>query len=283
MKPTIRLIAMDMDGTLLDPEQRLSDENRKSLLEAQQAGIRLAICSGRMPADSALFALENGLEDIAVLGLNGCCCQQDPKAEPTVEHALPTPLVERLCELFVSQGITCGLFMQNTVAILQGRKQLERKDWGSHWEAPGAPKLILSGDSLLPVCGGVNKVVCVDDDAALLRKCRTLLEREPELQVSSSWENNLELMPAGVNKGTALLELCRQLEIPMEAVMAIGDYDNDLSMFACAGLAVAMGNAPEHVKAAAHAVTLTNGEDGVAHAIRTWALAPEKGREKDCG
>ena len=56
MKPTIRLIAMDMDGTLLNPAQQLSPGNWQALLEAQAAGIRLAICSGRMPADAAAFA-----------------------------------------------------------------------------------------------------------------------------------------------------------------------------------------------------------------------------------
>lgn len=273
MRLTIRLIAMDMDGTLLDPEQRLSEPNRLALLEAQRAGIRLAICSGRMPGDSALFAIENGLEEIAVLGLNGGCCQKSPKAEPYVNHVLPAAAAQGLCARFAEAGITFGLFLQNTVVVFQGRKQLEKKDWGSHWDAPGAPEMLYGGDISLLAARGVNKIVCVDDDAALLHSYRTALEKDPALLVSSSWENNIELMPAGIDKGLALRELCRELGIPLRAVMALGDYDNDLSMFACAGLAVAMGNAPEYVKAAAHAVTLTNGEDGVAHAIRAWALS----------
>lgn len=283
MRPNIRLIAMDMDGTLLNPEQRLSEANRLALLEAQRAGIRLAICSGRMPGDSALFALENGLEEIAVLGLNGGCCQRSPKAEPYVNHVLPPAAVERICARLAAEGITCGLFLRNRVVIFQGRKELEKKDWGSHWDAPGAPQMVFGGNAACLAGQGVNKIVCVDDDAALLRQQRSFLEAEPALLVSSSWENNLELMPAGVDKGLALRELSQELGIPRENVMAIGDYDNDLSMFAYAGLAVAMGNAPAHVKAQAHAVTLTNGEDGVAYAIRTWALMQGQGKEQEDG
>lgn len=283
VRPVIRLIAMDMDGTLLGPDQRISEANRLALLEAQRAGIRLAICSGRMPGDSALFALENDLSEIAVLGLNGGCCQSTPLSEPYADHVLPAQVVERICALFAGAGITCGLFLRNRVVIFQGRKELEKKDWGSHWDAPGAPEMLFGGDAARLAAQGVNKIVCVDDDAVLLSRYRMQLEREDALQVSSSWENNLELMPKGIDKGLALRELAGELHIPRESVMALGDYDNDLSMFTYAGFAVAMGNAPEHVKAEADAVTLSNGEDGVAHAIRTWALKPLKERENDRG
>lgn len=272
MKPAIQLIAMDMDGTLLNPAQQLSSENRLALLEAQQAGIRLAICSGRMPGDSALFALENGLEQIAILGLNGGCCQLSPKAAPYADHLLSEDTALACGQCFAGQGITFGLFMQNRVVVFQGAAEMRRCDWGGHWDEPGAPEMSFGGKVHALAAQGINKIVCVEDDPRILAALRRELEGLKGLQVTSSWVNNLELMPAGVDKGLAVRELAQQLGLEASQVMVIGDYDNDLSMFRYAGFSVAMGNAPANVKAAADRVTLTNAEDGVAYAIRKWAL-----------
>mgnify|MGYP000509024518 CR=1 FL=1 len=82
---------------------------------------------------------------------------------------------------------------------------------------------------------------------------------------------NLELMPAGVNKGMAVAALAQRLGIGPESVMALGDYDNDVSMLSYAGVSVAMANASERARAAARYRTLSNDEDGVAHAIQRYA------------
>lgn len=272
MKPTIRLIAMDMDGTLLNPAQQLSENNRLALLEAQKAGIQLAVCSGRMPGDSAMFALENALEHIAILGLNGGCCQRSPLAEPYVNHTLPPEIVRTCGALFANFNVTYGLFLKNHVVIFQGTKELRRCDWGGHWDTPDSPVMTFGGDLETLSVQGVNKIVCVEDGEELLASIRKRLERLEALQVTSSWVNNLELMPQGVDKGLAVREAAREWGIDLSQVMVIGDYDNDLSMFRCAGLAVAMDNAPAHVKAEADVITLSNAEDGVAYAIRKWAL-----------
>ena len=168
--------------------------------------------------------------------------------------------------------MTFGLFLQNHVVIFHGRAELRRCDWGGHWDTPGAPIMTYGGDIQQLAVQGINKIVCVEDDPAVLEVVRKELEKLQGLQVTSSWVNNLELMPAGVDKGLAVRELAQHLGLALPEVMVIGDYANDLSMFHCAGFAVAMGNASKAVKSAAHAITLTNAEDGVAYAIRKWAL-----------
>ena len=268
----IRLIAMDMDGTLLNPAQQLSTGNRQALLEAQAAGIRLAICSGRMPADAAAFALENGLRDIAVLGLNGGLCRKTPLSSPYVNHVLPVQTARDCTAYFRSNNATVGLFAGDCVHVFPGRSPAKDSDWGSHWEHPHGPALIRGGDPDAIVRQGVNKIVCIEDDPQILAQYRAVMAGDPALQITSSWINNLELMPAGVDKGLAVRELAQELAVAPSQVMVLGDFDNDLSMFAYAGFAVAMGNAPECIRAAAHAVTRSNAEDGVAYAIRRWAL-----------
>ncbi len=272
MKSTIRLIAMDMDGTLLNPEQQLSPGNRQALLDANAAGIQLAICSGRMPGDSALFALDNGLEHCAILGLNGGCCQLSPKEPPYANHVLPAETVLAVCRRLEKLGMTFGCFLQNTVVIFQGRQTLRQQDWGAHWDRPGGPRMLYGGDIALLAAQGVNKIVCVEDDGRLLSQQRSLLEAEGRLQVTSSWVNNLELMPLGVDKGLAVRELAQKLSLDASQVMAVGDFDNDLPMLRYAGFAVAMGNGSERVRAQADAVTRSNALDGVAAAIQRWVL-----------
>jgi len=95
------------------------------------------------------------------------------------------------------------------------------------------------------------------------------LERRTDISMSASGENTIEVTAAGVNKGTALVELGRLLGIGRDEIMACGDGDNDVEMLRAAGIGVAMANAAEHVKVAADYVGLSNEEEGAAKAIET--------------
>ena len=100
-----------------------------------------------------------------------------------------------------------------------------------------------------------------------------MLSETAGADVTSSWYDNLEIIPGGVNKGSAVAELAASLGIPMDAVMAIGDQDNDIPMIAGAGIGVAVGNASPAVRAAADRVVGTNDRGGVAQAIEALALS----------
>ena len=101
---------------------------------------------------------------------------------------------------------------------------------------------------------------------------REVLAKEPDILVSSSLPNNLEINAAGADKGSALLRLAEHLGIRKEETMAFGDGENDISMIRLAGFGVAMENGEESVKAMADYVTVTNNEAGVAAAIRKFVL-----------
>lgn len=90
----------------------------------------------------------------------------------------------------------------------------------------------------------------------------------PDADVTSSWWDNIEIVPRSASKGSALQALAKSLNIPMDEVMVFGDSDNDLSILKAAGVSVAMGNANERVKASARFETLPNDQYGVAAAIR---------------
>ena len=101
---------------------------------------------------------------------------------------------------------------------------------------------------------------------------RKVLAEIPEVLVSSSLPNNLEINAVGADKGGALLRLAELLGIRREETMAFGDGENDISMLRMAGFGVAMENAEEHIKAVADHITVTNNEAGVAVALRKFVL-----------
>ena len=97
---------------------------------------------------------------------------------------------------------------------------------------------------------------------------RTIAEKLPQsLTVVQTAAFYLEIIPAVINKGQGIFDVCRALGIRPEEVIAFGDAENDIPMLRAAGMGVAMGNATEAVKAAADMVTLTNNEDGIAAAL----------------
>ena len=116
------------------------------------------------------------------------------------------------------------------------------------------------------------KLVFIDDDSEKLQYLRRKLEEIKGISVSKSWHNNLEVMNEGVSKGKALKLLAQMLNIDKDQIIAIGDNENDISMFKVAGLAVAMENGDKIAKEHAHIITDTNDNDGVAKVIEKYIL-----------
>ena len=271
----VRLIAMDMDGTLLNSRQKLTAANVEALKQAQEKGVKLAICSGRCTGDSALFALENGFEDMAILGLNGGYCLENPRAAAYANHVMRMETAKLCWQLAREENVTMGCFLQNRIAVFEGEKPNSELFWSGDWGGDPLAPVYIEGEEAFwkAFPDGVNKMVLIDETRDKLPLLQQKLEKLPQLDVTSSWWNNLELMPRGIEKGHAVKELAEKLGIAQEEVMAIGDYDNDLGMLRYAGYSVAMANASENVKNCARFSTLSNDENGVAAAIRRFVLS----------
>ena len=273
-EPSVALIAMDMDGTLLDSHQRLTPGNLIALREAQNAGIRLAICSGRLPGDVAMFLDEAGLSDCAILSLNGSYCLERCMEGAFFNRTLDGETLDATVEILCRARFPFGCFAQNRLAIFEGDFPVEGEFWGTYTRGRFAPQYLYGMAGLRALkAQGVNKLLCMAQDEAKLERVRQELAVLPGLNVTSSWSMNLELMPAGVDKGMAVAALAQRLGIGPVRVMALGDYDNDVSMLSYAGVSVAMANASEQARAAARYRTLSNDQDGVAYAIRRYALS----------
>ena len=268
----IQLIAMDMDGTLLNPAQEVSPRNAAALRMARDQGIHLAICSGRSPGDIGLFALENGLEDCALLALNGLYCQRSANAKPFSQHVLDNETLRKTMRIIREEKQPFACYAQNKLVIFPQNGEDAKTFFTVHDNHPDGPQILYGEEGFARLTEGVNKIINFAPDQESWERTRRRLMELPKLEVSTSWPLDFELMPKEFGKGSAVSELAAQLGLTADQVMTIGDYDNDESMIRWAGFGVAMANATDCIKNAAQFITLSNAEDGVAHAIEKYAL-----------
>ena len=281
----VRMIAMDMDGTLLthcsDGPSYISRANLAALRLAHERGIVTVIASGRMPDDAGAFAVDARLP-MAILSLNGACIQREAMGPIVKSSPLPGDAAARVWHRALAMGLEVGLFGGHTLVTSRPLEtEADWNRWGTWLRRPGTRCVVRDrgqGAEELLSAGAHKLVLLADTEEPLPLLKKELEATEPELEISSSWARNLEVNARGVHKGMALRQLAEELHIPMNRVMAIGDNGNDIPMLREAGIGVAMGNGTAETKAACGWVTRTVGEDGVAAAIRHLALGlPERG------
>lgn len=271
----IRLIATDMDGTLLTDNPWIPPENAQVLRRAAENGMALALASGRLPDDAAFFAVNAHLP-MHVIALNGAATALEPLGEISDVHHLHPDSVARALAILDQSGVQYAVFGVHEVVASDDmsyeRAQIVIGTFLNH----GRTAFRNRRQGMERAVRDCVKLVALSENLALLDQIRqSVLASCPDCDVTSSWWDNIEIVPRSASKGLALTNLANRLNIPMAQVMAIGDSDNDLSMLEVAGVSVAMGNARERVKAAAQFHTLTEREYGFAAAVRALVFGED--------
>lgn len=277
----IKLIALDLDGTLFTTQGTISSHTIDVLNRAKNAGIEVIISTGR-PFCGLPFEQISQTSIRYAITANGAAVYEIAEKNCLFENPMNPEMTIPILNYLLSKDIHMDAFIHGDGFSPSDRLSI-------------AKKLIIP-DSLKKYI--INTRTRVDDFAGFIQKNRlpiqkmtlnfsalpdgTLKDREDVkkyllstgiLTVVSGGYHNLEFTKAGVTKGSALTQLAEKLQIPIAQTMAVGDTENDLSILKAAGLGVAMGNAPADIKAAADAVTCSNDEDGVAFAIEKYALS----------
>lgn len=267
----IKLIALDLDGTLLDSEKRLSPHNRAALERAAARGIHVVPTTGRF-----FGMMPEAVRDLPfvryAITVNGAQVYDRATGEALARAEIPVATAIGAME--VLDGFDCiyDCYQDNWGWMTEA---MQRK---ADRYAPDAHYLKMIREFRRPVPelkahlaakgADVQKVMLFARDAADLPAIRAALAaRFPELALTQSTPNNVEINHALAHKGEALRRLAEALGFGLPECMAFGDGMNDLTMVRDAGLGVAMDNAAPAVLAAAKSVTLSNDEDGVAAAI----------------
>ena len=272
------IIAVDLDGTVLDAEKKITERTLAALEAAAESGIWVVPATGRILKGMPEEILKLGWIRYMILangatvwdrGAESCLYRAEISAETGLEVFRWLDGFPVIYDCYQdNQGWMTASMWENAEAYapspfyLQHIRTLRRPvpDLKEH--------IRRSGTSLQKI-----QAFCRTTETQRELIGRTA-ERFPQLAVSTSVARNVEINDGRANKGAALTALAERLGIPMGKVAAFGDGTNDLSMIRAAGMGVAMGNAAEEVKAAADRVTAGNGEDGVGIAVET--LTKEK-------
>ncbi|MCR5443879.1 MAG: Cof-type HAD-IIB family hydrolase [Sphaerochaetaceae bacterium] len=265
MRPhQIKLICIDVDNTLVDDRKNIPEPNRDAIRWAHfERGAHIAINSGRIAPSTRDYMERLGVHD-AYPSLNGCVVQSWDGSF-IEENSIDRDVALEINTMARSLGCTMFVYHHDLWYLDPGNDY-----WAeSEFKATGIRGTITDTDTLIR--GTVpNKMlgVQVDPCATDILKKR-ITEAFPDyVDCFKSDPRFLEIVPKGVNKGTAVQALCRHYGIAKENVMAIGDYYNDIDMFRESAVSVAMANAPDDIKGQVTYVTeADNLSCGVAEAI----------------
>ncbi|MEX0181833.1 MULTISPECIES: sugar-phosphatase [unclassified Stenotrophomonas] len=268
---TIELVAIDMDGTLLDLAHKLTPRVKQAIAEARALGVHIVLTSGRPVPGLAPFLHELGIEgdDDYCIACNGGLVQRIGPRETVVEYPLSFDDFV-YCEQVARE---IGVHFQ---ALDAQRMYTPNQDISIYTVADShLSRMPLSYRRVADMDPGMSfiKLMMIDEpdvlDAAIARLPTALTERFAVLKSAPFF---LEVFDRRAGKGPSLQKLAEHLGIDRANVMAIGDQENDLTMLQYAGTSVAMGNAIDAVKATARFETATNADEGVAKAIERFVL-----------
>jgi Cof subfamily protein (haloacid dehalogenase superfamily) len=275
----LRLIAMDIDGTLLDSHGQVSEDNARAIAEAQARGMEIVLVTGRR-FDFARPIADAVPCDLHLIVNNGALIKSKD-GQTHLRHLLSRATARRVLDA-TTEYRSCAAVVFDRPREMQ--VVMEQIDWDDPIRGGYLKKNreYLAEVAPLTAClDGTDPIqVMYSGPCRSLRAAMETLENLPfadeyTLAITEYEHRNfsiLDVLRRGVSKGVALAEWARRRGIAREDVMAIGDNWNDFQMLEFAGLPVVMGNSVAGLKSRGWAVTLSNDQNGVAEAIRTYAL-----------
>lgn len=276
----IKLVALDLDGTLFDNSSRISKRNLTAIRSITDKGIHVVISTGR-PFEGIPFDQIKGTGINYAITANGSGIYEISTGKCLYENAMDEELITPILNFLLTRDIHMDAFIGG-----KGYTPVQCVETAQKLTVPSSIKnYIITTRTRLD-----NILQFIHENQLKVQKMTlnfypaadgTLIDREtvrkflvsnPSITTVCGGYNNLEFTRADANKGVGLRKLAEILGVNPDATMAIGDTENDLAIIEAAGIGVAMGNATDAVKARADYVTTTNTKDGVAAAIEHFIL-----------
>jgi Cof subfamily protein (haloacid dehalogenase superfamily) len=262
----IALLISDVDGTLVTPEKVLTPAAAAAVRRLRAAGVAFTIISARPPR--GLAALLATLDIRLPFGAFNGGSLVAPDLSPIETHRLDVDVARQTLRLLAERRIEAWVFADGDWRLRDpngSNVPLERRTIGFD------PTVVGGFDDVIE---RIDKIVGVSDDYRLLAhvetEAQTLIGERAAIMLSQP--RYLDVTHPKANKGDGVSALCARMGVDLSQTAVIGDMFNDVAMFARAGVSIAMGQAPDAVKARAQAVTLSNTEDGFASAVDRFIL-----------
>ncbi len=261
-----KMIVLDLDDTLLSPDLVITKLTKDILIEMQENGVKVVLCSGRPTFGMKPIAKELRLDEFGgyIISFNGANITEFKTDELIYENNLTVAQIHRLYDLSKENNVGIHTYSKTHIIAEDEFKytKFESDLVGMDIDVVTNFKEVVNKP--------VVKAIMVEESYKLKEIESHVLPKTKDLSCTYSKPFFLEFMNNGVDKGLSLKYLCDKLDINSSEVIAFGDSHNDLPMLKFAGKSVAMGNSVNEVKEMSDYITLTNNEDGIYHALKLF-------------
>ncbi len=281
-----KLLAIDMDGTLLSSRRTVSRANAMALRKAVAAGVHVTICTGRGHESARIFTRFMGVRGY-VVSANGAI-GHDPAGKVLFSDPMDPAVVTTLIRILRRHRLIFHIFTADGL-VAETRPWPRTRAWPTAWsdllwpqaylsrEASrlfGGPRIVNDVEEYLRDHGPCLKFFCVEDEPGSKEAAMAAIRlADLPLETAASGSDNVEFTAPGVHKASGLARLAAHLGVHQSEVAAVGDHLNDLEMLRWAGLGVAVANAvPEAKEAAREVIALSNDEHAVAAVVHSLIL-----------
>lgn len=260
-----KMVAIDLDGTLLNSNNQLSLHNRETIKKAAEKGVEILLISGRPYISIKHVADELGLKECFIVALAGCDIRRYPSNKSIFHSEMSKDQISNLSRIADDLGCYMQIFNLDGEYFFRD-KTVFSKMYEEYFGYSGK-------EHKLADVNNVCKAMYIMEEEKMPIIEKQLEKQLPEgLRAEKIWRSMIDIYNDEIDKGKALEYVVQNLGLNMEEVIAFGDEKVDFSMIKKVGLGVAMANAIEEIKECADEITLSNDEDGVAYIIEKYIL-----------
>ncbi|MGC8971910.1 MAG: Cof-type HAD-IIB family hydrolase [bacterium] len=259
----IKLIAIDIDGTLITPDKKITPRVRETLRYVESKGIMVSLVTGRLYPTCKKYAVELGLSGPCVI-YQGAMIIDHKTDKVLYEIRIPKDKAIEILRYSREHNLALNVYMDQFTFYTEKPNQYSVLD-------------AQLNEVEIQIVKNLEDIIIYDplklmfvEDPKVISRLEEIFSKDKELTALTSLPQFLEIVNKKATKADALKWIAERFNIKREEIMAIGDSHNDIPMLEWVGIGVAMGNADEKVKKSADFVTLSNTEDGVAHAIEMF-------------
>ena len=266
-----KLLALDMDGTTLNSEKKISPATANAISKLIKSGVNVVLSTGRGLAELADYKNELRLMNYGIL-ISGGMIYDFFEKKPIISHALQKKILFELIDGAIAENAMIQLLTVND-SIVREKDILNMKDFGMEiYQDMYFRNCVRCDDFKKFVRENPEKVLKLNIYHRSIESREKNLKRFENLPVTFSYAEStaLETSPKNITKASGLIEVCKFLKINLDETVAVGDAPNDLEILQIAGIAAVMGNASAEIKKIADFVTTDNDHDGVVKVIQKF-------------
>ena len=271
-----KLVAIDLDGTLVTDEKELTPKTMKAIKEASQKGVKIMISSGRSfyRLEKYIDALDLRKENQYTICFNGGMIVENTTKEMIYSKNLDAEEVKELIQLGKTLGLPIVIYSRDTHYTEQVPEVMQKNS--KNLKGMNLKIVNFNEMNFEEKENYIYKICFIDKPEIIIEKRKEIPKEIMEkYEITSSVPEYIEIVKKGIKKSEAIKVVMDKYDIKQNEVMAIGDGENDVEMLSFAGLGIAMENAMDDVKEFANDVTTSNNHDGVANAIEKYILRGE--------